>query len=355
MLKTKFETLRDIIKKEIVSGKYLPGMMLPTEGEFQKTYGVNHSTINKAVSSLSTEGFIKTKQRNGSIVLPVKKRRIAARLGVYVMKSSGHVFDRLNAEIQNVLQRNFYFPLLINLDYIEDDKNIDWLKEHLDEAIDSFPEFIIVDGQAGFTFDLLQKRHLEVQNLIFVNRFEFVTDIPSIKLLSDYEHGGYMAVKHLLDSGCRKPLIVLGSRKALCNNINISYLKIKGAKRAWSERGFDPASLVFLSMEDNDFLRELKDAFGGESPHDGIFSDSDFVAYKSLTALERMKIMHGYDYKLVGYFDTPWARETASPFDSISINQTGIALKLHEIISERNYEKRIWTIRPELKKYAQTI
>lgn len=349
MLKNKYEILRDLIKKDIISGKYLPGMSLPTEGDFQKTYGANHGTINKAISSLSTEGFIKTKPRNGSVVLPVRERRIPSRLGIYVMRTTGHIFEKLNSEILNTLQKNYYFPLLVNLDYIIGDKNLDWLVEHLTEAVKSMPEFMVIDGQAGFPFDFILKHHEEIENLIFVNRFECGNDIPSIKILSDYEQGGYLAACHLLDSGCRNLLVALGMREVMNDDINIDAAQRRGFKKALTDRGVDPDKLIFIARNDPDFTAKIASVFKGAKSSVGIFADSDFTGYKIIQSLAGLKIKHGRDYKLVGYFDTPWSSESASPFDSISINQEGIASKLNEIIINKLYSKKTWLIKPELK------
>jgi DNA-binding LacI/PurR family transcriptional regulator len=351
MLKSKFESLRDIIKKDIISGKYLPGTNLPTEGEFRETYGVNHSTINKAVASLATEGFISTKPRTGSIVLPVKDRKVPARLGVYAMRSTGHIFEKLNSEILNVLQKNYYFPLLINLDFTLEDKNFDWLLSHLEEAIQSMPEFIVVDGQSGFPFDFLLKRSDEIENLIIINRFECEHDIPSIKILSDYEAGGYLATKHLIDSGCQKFLAVLGMREVLQDDINISFLQIKGIKKALKEHNFNSDELIFIAKNDKNFDERIKSIFKSPNAPDGILADSDFTAYKTIQTLNKFNIKYRHDYKLVGYFDTPWARESAFPFDTVSINQKGIADKLDEIITKKIYNNKTWKIKPELKTY----
>ncbi|MFA6293818.1 MAG: GntR family transcriptional regulator [Victivallales bacterium] len=349
MLKNKYEILRDLIKKDIISGKYLPGMSLPTEGDFRRTYGANHGTINKAISSLSTEGFIKTKPRNGSVVLPVRERRIPSRLGIYVMRTAGHIFEKLNSEILNTLQKNYYFPLLVNLDYIIGDKNLDWLVEHLEEAVKSMPEFIVIDGQAGFPFDFLLKRHEEIENLIFVNRFECGDEIPSIKILSDYEQGGYLAANHLLDSGCRNLLVALVMREVMNDDINIDSAQRKGFKKALTDRGLDPGKLIFIARNDPDFTTKIKSIFKGAKSPDGIFADSDFTGYKIMQALDGLKIRHRRDYRLVGYFDTPWSSESASPFDSVSINQEGIASKLNEIIINKNYTRETWMIKPEIK------
>lgn len=347
MLKNKFESLRELIKRDIIGGKYLPGTTLPVEAEFRKLYGANHSTINKAVASLASEGFIRTKPRNGSLVLPVSERKLSARLGIYVMRGSGHIFNKLNAEITNVLQMNHYFPALIDLDFIVGDQNHDWLENRLDEAIDSMPEFVVIDGQSGLPFEYFLRRCPDVANLIFVNRYETSLEIPSVRILSDYRRGGELAATRIKELGCRRPLVLLGMRDVLYDDINISHAELNGLLPVLKEAGTLPVAT--LGRNDPDYALRLKELFTGANPPDCIFADSDFTGYQTLRELETMGIRNRQDYHLIGYFDTPWSSESGAPFDTISINQQALAQKLDEVIRRRDFTKATFLIQPVLK------
>ena len=56
------------IKKEIKNGKYPPGSFLPTESEMEKEYQVSRTTIRKAISMLTAEGYLSVKQGRGTEV-----------------------------------------------------------------------------------------------------------------------------------------------------------------------------------------------------------------------------------------------------------------------------------------------
>ena len=56
------------IKKQIISGKLVPGTRIQSVRELALTYQVNPNTIQKALRELEEEGLIKTERTNGKFV-----------------------------------------------------------------------------------------------------------------------------------------------------------------------------------------------------------------------------------------------------------------------------------------------
>ena len=56
------------IKKQIVSGKLIPGERIPSARELALTYKVNPNTMQKALIELEENGLIKTERTNGKFV-----------------------------------------------------------------------------------------------------------------------------------------------------------------------------------------------------------------------------------------------------------------------------------------------
>lgn len=56
------------IKKQIVSGKLIPGERIPSVRELALTYKVNQNTMQKALIELEENGLIKTERTNGKFV-----------------------------------------------------------------------------------------------------------------------------------------------------------------------------------------------------------------------------------------------------------------------------------------------
>lgn len=60
--------IRAEIEARIRSGEWPPGHRIPTESELVATYGCSRMTVNKAMSSLATEGLILRNRRAGTVV-----------------------------------------------------------------------------------------------------------------------------------------------------------------------------------------------------------------------------------------------------------------------------------------------
>lgn len=56
------------IKKQIISGKLIPGERIPSVRELALTYKVNPNTMQKAPIELEENGLIKTERTNGKFV-----------------------------------------------------------------------------------------------------------------------------------------------------------------------------------------------------------------------------------------------------------------------------------------------
>lgn len=59
--------LRDAIRR----GDYAPGSTLPSQPDLAREYGLNQSSISRAMAMLQTEGWVRTEHGRGSIVLEV--------------------------------------------------------------------------------------------------------------------------------------------------------------------------------------------------------------------------------------------------------------------------------------------
>lgn len=63
-----YRQVAEILRRRIVSGKYLPDTRIPTESELVKEFEVARSTARRAVGVLREEGLIYTVPSRGSYV-----------------------------------------------------------------------------------------------------------------------------------------------------------------------------------------------------------------------------------------------------------------------------------------------
>ena len=66
--------LIELIKQDIVSGKYLVGDKLPSVRDLANEYGVNPNTVQRAYSELERQELVESDRTNGRFVKYDKKR-----------------------------------------------------------------------------------------------------------------------------------------------------------------------------------------------------------------------------------------------------------------------------------------
>ena len=69
-----FLQLAEMLKSDIISGKFKPNDKLPSVREFAFEFGVNPNTVQKALQLLEDDGLIFTDRTNGKFVADNKDR-----------------------------------------------------------------------------------------------------------------------------------------------------------------------------------------------------------------------------------------------------------------------------------------
>ncbi|EGT4218610.1 GntR family transcriptional regulator [Clostridioides difficile] len=69
MAKNKFSEIYEVLKEEILDGKYTSNMMLPTELQLIERFSCSRNTVRRAISQLNTEGYVQSIKGKGVVVL----------------------------------------------------------------------------------------------------------------------------------------------------------------------------------------------------------------------------------------------------------------------------------------------
>ena len=88
--------LVEMIKTDIVSGKYQPGDKLPAVRDMAMELGVNPNTVQRAFSELEREDLVKSDRTNGRYVTDDNKK-IKGLLKVLSEKYIDELFEKLNS------------------------------------------------------------------------------------------------------------------------------------------------------------------------------------------------------------------------------------------------------------------
>ncbi|WP_344595821.1 GntR family transcriptional regulator [Actinomadura vinacea] len=84
--RARYRQVADDLREAIVRGDHGPGDALPSQPELARKYGLNQTSINRAIALLEAEGYVRTEHGRGSFVIetPTVKRvrRIPPQKGV---------------------------------------------------------------------------------------------------------------------------------------------------------------------------------------------------------------------------------------------------------------------------------
>src|SRR5690606_26543166 len=69
--RARYKQVAELLREAIHRGDYPPGTTLPSQPELAREYGLNQSSISRAVAMLQAEGLIRTEHGRGSVVLDI--------------------------------------------------------------------------------------------------------------------------------------------------------------------------------------------------------------------------------------------------------------------------------------------
>lgn len=235
--KTKGEIVLEDIRRDIMQEIYSGGEKLPTEKKLCEVYNASRITIGRALSSLEHEGLLTRKTSAGTTVLDRKDRKATLRLAGLMMLAEGHNYGKLHTLMTRKIHDNYYYPVLADF-YPEFDtpERKSKLANMVQGLIDASPDFFAIDGAIEFPFGTLKKISDSINNLIFFFHFESDISFNASFILSDFEQGGYLGTKHLIDVGCQNILFCM-DRVAHITKTYTHYAKVlTGAQKALAEK-----------------------------------------------------------------------------------------------------------------------
>lgn len=169
-------------------------------------------------------------------------------------------------------------------------------------------------------------------------------------VLSDEEHGGYMAARHLIELGRRRLLFAGGPEE-----FHAIKERRNGALRAVAEAGHATLEIIpsrrLKSEEGRRIAAEVTDRPADRVP-DGIVSPSDRIAAGVIHELMAQGLRVPEDVAVIGYDNNHFATEVAISMSTVAqdghrMGAEAINLLLDEIRNPR-HEHRILTLKPRL-------
>lgn len=304
--------MADIIRREIMSGKFKKGERLLPTRDMAELYSVSSRVAQSAFEILRREGLIDSHVGRGTFVALAPKS-IASRTAILALTGLDDQHALLNSLLPSALLEKGLFSYLFDINDLDGKANQARLRELLDEK----PLAFVADGCSRFNFDVL-KWLSPVTRLIFVRRFEGASRYQASYVLADYEGAARTACEYLLSRSRKRLALLSGKRRPGW----VSDLLAQGCESVFG--AFKHINCA--KMSDTELDRAL---FSDGAP-DAMFCDIDFRLVKASELFARRKLLHGRDFDMVGFGDTPWAKSLRIP--SIDFRRDLIAKKVAEIL-----------------------
>ena len=293
-----YQQIYDTLKSEILDESLRSGDLIPPENQIAQQYGVNRSTVRKALQMLVNDGLVEKKPGKGSIVLnrDAAKRSPSPAAASASYRNIGFLLPSGNAITQPfystlffVLEREFK-RFNFSLIYSTFNEQDDLLKTIADYNLSGI---VFVSNTSPDQIGSALKCGIPCT---LVNSYD--SRIPSI--LSDNLTGAYLAGKYLLECGHRDVLILSGVRSYVC-----SAERITGFRRAFAEAGIsipDSSILPADSWEQESGQNAIKSYLSRcKSLPTAIFGLNDRLAFGAMQAARQCGLDVPEDISIIGY------------------------------------------------------
>lgn len=200
----KYQTVADVLRREIAEGIFTDGQTLMTEEELRARFQVSRQTVRQAIAMLEDDGLVDRRRGSGTYVHHGPRRHQGPlTVGVVTTYITDYIFPSIMRGIESVLNAN---GCIMNVAATCNDSHNE--RTILDRLMSQSIDGLIVEGcrTAEPTpnrecYNRLIERNIPI--LFFNGYYPEEQRIPHV-VMDDYE-GGRLAARELIRRGYRKP------------------------------------------------------------------------------------------------------------------------------------------------------
>ncbi|MBT2736699.1 GntR family transcriptional regulator [Bacillus sp. ISL-7] len=324
--KTKYTMVKEKITEWITNGKVKPGEKIYSENELVKMFAVSRHTVRLAVGDLVHEGWLYREQGAGTFcsnkmleplaesnthVQPLKTT--GKNIGVITTYISDYIFPSIIKGMESYLTAQGY-----SLTFACTDNDVDKEKQCLQTMLSRNINGLIVEPTRSSNYNPNINYYLELEqnNIPYLMINQFYSQLMPPHIIMDDEHGGYIAMEHLINLGHEK-IIGLFKTDDL-QGVN----RMQGFIRAFREYNltFFPEMVITYTTDDpeSQLLERLKQFFMTEKKPTAIVCYNDQLALQVLNMLKRLGLSVPDDVSIVGYDDSFLAEATDVKLTSVT-------------------------------------
>jgi GntR family transcriptional regulator of arabinose operon len=335
--------LAETIRRQITSGKLKPNEPILSGPRLSEKYHLSYPTVSKVMDELVKEKLVYRIKGKGTFVAPQPGQNLSKPLLGLSVRTQGHLYEEIHGALLRHALSAGYWPVTLDFE-TETFRNSP--EPQLAEFLSMPLAGLIVEGIVDFPYNLLKKNEDQIKKLVFINRFETRAIFRADTVLSDYEMGGYLVARHLLELGHRRILVDCYADDSLGHQ---SYeLRKRGYLRAIAELGLPSDILRFVSTDQQEKVSGIAACFQESGRPSAVIAMNDYRAKLIIDTLRQLNLSVPEEAAVFGYYNTPWAKMTAIPLSTVSIREEEIARQAVARIKESGSGSVRLLVEPEL-------
>lgn len=315
--------LSDMLRKEIVSSKFVSGTPILSAKEMAKKYDTSVLTAHRAIKALADEKLIYRVRGSGSFVSENDKKHKSYRVGISVFAETGEnaaiyaAFDCLYKTVSDSLKSQGQ-----QIEYLQYDDLLSGTD------LSKYDAFVVsssyLDKQ---TINNLKKTKCPV----VVVQHTDIMDCPFHQVLPDISSGFEQAFQLLTDKGHDKIMAVYSTGNSRYQSLINNAMKAGFEKDKILYFPVDPIVGDLGRMGGYNAGRKISELKGPKA----VFSTSDFLSFGIIDALREKGLKAGSDYDLISFDDlegSGWQPFNEPFLSSVSFPRKKVAQYASELI-----------------------
>ena len=245
-------------------------------------------------------------------------------LGLVLPDSANPYFAEMARAVENAAYAQGYSVIISNTD---DDpaKEMHYVTVLTAKQVDGI--IFIASGELGVSLSPLSKSGPPI---VLVDRNLSEVELDSV--MADNHRGGYLATRHLIESGCRRLACIAGP-----STVTPSAQRVTGFKQALDEAGLDcpPAWIVRGDFHASSGYEAAQRLLAAPPHPDGIFACNDLMAIGALRAALERNCRVPQDVSVVGYDDIELASYAYPSLTTIAQPKVEMAAQAVHLLLQR--------------------
>jgi DNA-binding LacI/PurR family transcriptional regulator len=279
-----------------------PNTRIPSRNELIKKYGATRTTIEKAISQLTGEGYLYSLDGSGTYISEKTGREetnksMIKSWGVIIPNIIHDTYPETLRGIEDVANLHNINVIICNTD-----QDLNKFDNYVDKLIDTHVDGIIMVPIIPVLHYADSFRKLNDNNIPFVYCNRGIDGVEAPRVLSNNFYGAYIAAKHLVESGYKR--IAFISRK-FYTTVDQRY---QGYLAAMYESNNAVTDEYVCFGEQNDHEKigytNCMAMLEYTDPPDAFLCFNDSIAHGVYKAVAETGLSVGKDIGIVGYDDT---------------------------------------------------